>query len=270
MAVTRLDQNYDAQVAAVRSKVMSYAYRKWSSLSAYRDADAEKLIAELVPRVEAGQKRVAELTDAYLSRVAAQQLGTTISRGAVADATTESLRGVDANTVYQRPFTTVYTSLSNGNTLNAATAAGAARLADLVSSGMQLAKTHAARQAMSRTRVELYQRTLTGRENCALCVIASTQRYYKGDLMPIHPGCDCGIKSFIGEPDEQVIDPKLLEQTHEAVAAKSGRAADRGGRDIGLNNPVADYLDVIVTHEHGELGPVLAWRSDHFTGPSQI
>ncbi|MDN4616418.1 hypothetical protein P5G50_18375 [Leifsonia sp. F6_8S_P_1B] len=269
MAVTRLDLNYDAQVAAVRSKVMSYAYRRWSALSAYRDADAERLIAEIVPRVEAGQKRVAELTDAYLSRVAAEQLGTAITRGAVVDASTEALRGVDAATVYQRPFTTLYTGLRDGDSLTTAASKGGERLLDLVSSGLQLAKTHSARKAMSRTGVELYQRTLTGREDCALCVIASTQRYHKSKLMPIHPGCDCGIKSFIGDPDEQVIAPELLEQTHAAVEAKAGRA-DSGGRDVGLGSPISDYLNVIVTHEHGELGPVLAWRKDHFTGPSEV
>lgn len=273
MPATQLDRNYDRAVADVRTKVMSYALRSWNGLGSYREADAERLIAALVPRVEAGQKRIAELTDGYLSRVAADQLGIGIARGEVASVTTADLRGVPADVVYQRPFATTYNSLSNNSTVTAAISAGAERLADIVSTGLQLAKTHSARQAMTRTGVKLFQRTLTGRENCALCVIASTQRYHKSKLMPIHPGCDCGVKSFVGDPDEQVIAPELLEQTHTAIQTKL-EGTDRGARDLDLGKfaqtGLSDFTDLIVTREHGEIGPVLAFRGDHFTGPGQI
>lgn len=273
MPETLLDRNYNRAVADVRARVLSYAQRSWNGLGSYRDADAERLIAALVPRVEAGQKRVAELTDAYLSRLAASQLGISIVRGAVASVSTEDLRGVPAETVYRRPFATTYSSLSNGDTVTKAIGSGSERLTDLVSTGLQLAKTHSARQAMSRTGVELFQRTLTGRENCALCVIASTQRYRKGNLMPIHPGCDCGIKTFIGNPDQQVIAPDLLEQTHAVIRSKLA-GTDRGARDLELGKftqtGISDFTDLIVTHQHGEIGPVLAYRGDHFTGPGSI
>lgn len=273
MPETLLDRNYNRAVADVRSRVLSFAQRSWNGLGSYRDADAERLIAALVPRVEAGQKRVAELTDAYLSRLAASQLGSSIVRGSVAPVATEDLRGVPADAVYRRPFASTYSSLSNGETVTKAIGAGAERLTDLVSTGLQLAKTHSARQAMSRTGVELFQRTLTGRENCALCVIASTQRYHKGNLMPIHPGCDCGIKTFIGHPDKQVIDPALLEQTHAVIQSKLD-GTDRGGRDLELGKfsqtGISDFTDLIVTRQHGEIGPVLAYRDEHFTGPGSI
>jgi len=262
--VTRLDLTYDREVTAVRAKVAGYAARLWGGLAAYRDADAERLVATLVPRVEAAQLRIGQLTDAYISRVAAAELGSPIRRGVVADTSTLALRGVEPQIVYNRPFVTAYTKLSEGKTLTAAVSAGGARLASIVNTSMQLASTHAARTAGDRAGVELWMRTLTGRENCGLCVIASTQRYYRGNLMPIHGGCDCIPKPFRGERGKQVIDSALLERMHAAVEAEFG-GTDRGARFIDGQGTYNDFADLIVTHAHGELGPVLGWRHQHFS-----
>lgn len=268
--VTRLDAAYDREVLAVRTRVLAFTARSWDGLTAYRDADAERLIAKLVPRIEAGQKRVAELTDAYLTRVARLELGIASSQGAVASVTTEALRGVPADEVYRRPFVTAYTALADGNAFNAAVASGAARLQDIVSTGLQLAKTHSAQAQIERSQgVGGFRRVLTGRENCSLCVIASTQRYHRGDLMPIHPGCDCGVKSFKGDPNVQVIEPDLLESVHTAVENEFG-GSDRGARYLDGRNDRSDFLDLIVTRDHGEIGPVLTWREQHFAGPGDI
>lgn len=264
---TRLDLNYDAQVLAVRKRVQQYAARYWDGLGAWRDADADRLIAALVPRVEAGQARIAQLTDAYIARVAAD--GGSISRGSVADASTEALRGVPADEVYQRPFVEMRTKLSEGSTVSTAVAAGGARLLDLVSTGMQLAKTHSARAAIDRSGAAGFERVLTGRENCSLCVIASTQRYHRGNLLPIHPGCDCGVRPINGDPSEQVINPERLEAIHTAIENEFGQT-DRAARYIDGANSRGDYTDLLVTYEHGEIGPTLAWRDQKHTGPSAL
>lgn len=262
--VTRLDIAYDLQVLQVRTKVANYADRLWKGLGSYRDADAERLIAALVPRVEAGQLRIAQLTDAYISRTAAVTLGTSIKRGSVADVSTEALRGVPADEVYNRPFVTVHTKLSKGKSVSGAIAAGGARLASIVTTGMQLASTHAARQAMGRSGVESFARDLTGRENCGLCVIASTQRYSRGNLLPIHGGCDCKVRVLKDGGTDHVINPELLERMHSAVEAQFG-GTDRGARFIDGMGDYNDFMDLIVTNTHGELGPLLGWRDQHFS-----
>lgn len=266
---TRLDSNYDAQVLAVRKRVTDYARRYWAGLGSWRDADAERLIAALVPRVEAGQARIAQLTDAYIARAAAADLGTAINRGSVADVSTEALRGVPAEVVFDRPFVEVHTKLSEGSTVTTAVVAGGSRLLDLVATGMQLAKTHSARTAVDRTGVAGFERVLTGRENCSLCVIASTQRYHRGNLLPIHPGCDCGVRPFNGDPDEQVINPNRLEEIHSAITNEFGES-DRAARYIDGGKDRGDYTDLLVTYNHGELGPTLSWRDQHHTGPSVL
>ena len=119
---------------------------------------------------------------------------------------------------------------------------------------MQLAKVRASRQSMRGYPEEgqFYRRVLTGRENCALCVVASTQRYYRGDLLPIHPGCDCGVQPLPpGLAVNQVIDEDLLEQVHQITADRLG-VSDRGGR-------TPDYRKLLTVSEHGEYGPTLSW-----------
>lgn len=273
---TRLDLQYANSVHQIRAKLEGFAVRQWNGLGSWRDADYRRLVAKLVPRIEAGQQQIANLTDAYIRRLAVEEFGA-IRNGAVINASTEALRGVSAAEVYHRPFASAYTDLSKGRTVAAALAAGQERLTDLVLSGSQLAKTHAARNAIGRSKFELFQRTLTGRENCALCVVASTQRYHRGDLLPIHPGCDCGVKPFQGDPDVQVIAPDLLDETYVNIATQIDHASvGRDARYLGLNKvdakgrPLSDFTDLIVSREHGELGPVLGWRSNKFTSAADI
>lgn len=273
---TKLDVQYQSAVHRVRSQLDGFATRYWNGMGSWRDADYERLVTKLVPRLEAGQQRIADLTDAYIRRLAVAEFGT-VRAGRAIDASTVALRGVPAVDVYHRPFASAYTALSEGKPMTAAVAAGRERLSDLVRSGSQLAKTHAARDALEHSRFVGFQRVLTGRENCALCVIASTQRYRNGDLLPIHPGCDCDCKPLHGEFDAQVINPDLLESTYDTIAARLDHVeVGRDGRDLGLGKsdakgrPLSDFTDLIVSREHGELGPVLTWRSDKFTSADDI
>lgn len=267
--VTRLDAAFDRQTLDVRKRVLSYALRAWEGMPAYQDADFERFIERVVPRIEAGQKLTAEITDAYVARVVADELASGVSRGVVAPVTTEALRGVAASEVYHRPFSTVYAGLGAGKPLDVAVKAGKNRLMQLVSTNMQLAKTHSSRQAMQRSGAVMFQRVLTGRENCALCTIASTQRYWVKDLLPIHPGCDCSTKPLFGDPKQHVINRSKLEQVHDAIEAEFG-GTDRGARYLDGHNERSDYLDLIVDQEHGELGPTLTWREQKFTGPAEV
>jgi len=83
-------------------------------------------------------------------------------------------------------------------------------------------------------------------------VVASTQRYYRGDLLPIHPGCDCGVQPLPpGLAVNQVIDEDLLEQVHQVTADRLG-VSDRSGR-------TPDYRKLLTVSEHGEYGPTLSW-----------
>jgi len=163
-------------------------------------------------------------------------------------------RGAAPGGVSRPQAVEVSPALGSGKPLPQAAAEGRLRLTQLIGGDMQLAKVHASRQSMRGYPEEgqFYRRVLTGRENCALCVVASTQRYYRGDLLPIHPGCDCGVQPLPpGLAVNQVIDEDLLEQVHQITADRLG-VSDRGGR-------TPDYRKLLTVSEHGEYGPTLSW-----------
>lgn len=244
---------YSAQVQAVRTQITKFGEAYWDSMPNYRESAVEEMIAALVPRVTAGQLRIADLTRAYLARCA-HELGWKLVIPPLDKADIIGARGVDPRTVYRRPAVDVYKALSDGKPVGQAVSEGRLRLTQLIGGDAQLAKVRASRQVMRAypDAGSYYRRVLTGRENCGLCVVASTQRYYKDDLLPIHPGCDCDVQPLPPEAaGQQVIDEDRLEQVHKIAAERLGHT-DRGGR-------TPDYRKLIRVEEHGEYGATLTW-----------
>lgn len=262
---------------ALRSRVLGYISRSWGSLDSWREADIDRFVRAVAPAVTGGQRQVAALTDGYLAAVESAITGLPVRPvGVPADLVTdETIRGVAVEDVYARTGPEVWTALSEGDTLPAAVEGGLRRALSMAASDLQLAKTHASRHILGqKDHVVGYRRALTGRKSCGLCVVASTQRYHKQDLMPCHPGCGCSVVPIVGDRDPgHVLDAAQLEQAHQAINDRFG-AFNSGARDIpGVANPdgtPTQYRDVLVVHHHGELGPVLGVRGQHFTGPSDL
>jgi hypothetical protein len=277
MATLSPDQlvaGYQGATESVRARVLAYASSLWMGSPGFRDADVERLIARIVPVVQAGQVQVAQITDSYVARMAILA-GVTSSDGVDAAAIT-GYRGVAAEVVYRRPAVSVYTALAKGETFATASAFGLQRLTSIISTDVQQASNRQATKSIGGSGFSGARRVLSGAENCAFCVIASTQRYRKTELMPLHPGCDCKVRPFTESSDPgQVLDQRLLDQTHDLIDAKLN-VKDSNARNLGNDKfstkgqPISDFTDLIVTNEHGELGPTLGWRVDTFTGPKGL
>lgn len=204
---------------------------------------------------------MASLTVANLTR-ALEDIGAAPGRP-VAAPDVSSVRGVAPSDVYLRPFQQVWTDLSLNKDLEVAVDAGEKRLESLIATDLQLSKTRAAQAVMSKAKgPALYQRVLRGEHDCAKCIITSTRVYTKAELLPIHPGCDCDVEpigniaSFKAEAQQRLVD------AHDLVATQFG--------DDVANPSGIGYADLIVVREHGEYGPTLAIRGQHFTGPADI
>lgn len=260
-------RSHQAQVRQVRERVLLFARTAWAALGSYRDADIDRLVSWVVPQVLAGERRIAQLTDAYLSTlVGMPPVG--VDPTAVSGI---ALRGVDPREVYQRPGKSVWIALANGATVTAAAQEGLARLLSIASTDLQLAKRVQEQQTLSTHGFRYYRRVLTGTENCALCIVASTQRYRVGSLNPVHPGCDCDVAQVTAASDPgQVLNGELLDALHEQVGLAFG-TNDRGARIITdqATGHQLDYKDILVRH-HGEYGPTLTWRKQRFTGPRNL
>lgn len=237
----------------------------FTALGSWRDEDFNRFLPFALGVTGGAKMQAARLQVAFYQQMA-NMAGETFTPPPLnpADYSTAALRnGATDTDVYRRPFVDVYRSLSEGKAMTAAIAAGALRISSIASTDVQLARRNAGFQSRSRnSRIVGYARTLTGSENCALCYVASTQRYHSGDLLPIHSGCDCGEMPIYGNQDPgQVINEVRLEATHEAVGDRFG-VSDRAARAI-------DYRDIMI-QDHGELGPTLTVSGHRFTGPDQI
>lgn len=261
-----LTAQYIAGQRQLRSAWLEFVRRWFAASQSFRDADAERYVAQVVPVALGAQQSMASLTWAYLTRMLAEVFGGTpqgapLSIGSVSGT---ALRGVDPQVVYRRPFSTIYAELAKEQTLTEAVTAGERRAKLIGLTDLQLAKTHATRAVYAgHERVQYFRREFTGDENCGLCIVASTQRYHKGDLMPIHPGCDCVPVPIDAQTDPgQVLDRELLDAAHAAIRERFG-IADAGGR-------APDYRKILLVRQHGELGPVLTVAGHKFTSADDI
>lgn len=247
--------DYEKAVTTVRSRLVEYAAAVWATAE-FTDSAMAALVAAMVPRVLAGQLRIANLTAAYFGRATGTRpalVANDITRG----------RRTDPAVVYERPIITTRTLVSRGESVDVAKEAGGRRLQSLVTTDLEMAKIRQADRALLASGLTHYRRVPKGESTCAMCLIASTQRYNTGRLLPIHPGCDCGVDVIPEGMDlDEVIDPARLEATHQKVQEFAG-ISDRQGRAV-------DYRKLLITHDHGELGEVIAWRGQKFTGPADL
>lgn len=242
------------------------AVNLFQNLGSWRDSDADRYVKLLDQGMIGLKRQASSLALGYYREIARNSGQPFVATNVTAqDLTTAALRnGATAEIVYRRPFVQMWTALSEGKTMTEAIDAGAFRARSLATTELQLARRNAGLFARGKNdRIVGYIRTLTGRENCALCYVASTQRYHKKDLLPIHPGCDCGEQPIYGTQDPgQIIDEQLLEATHEAIEDRFGFSERAGQGQL-------DYR-LVEIRDNGELGPVLTVRGQHFRGPDDI
>lgn len=255
---------YRTASASVTTNVANFLERSWGSLTAWRDADAAAWLGRILPVMEGAVGQQAALTDAYLARLLTDQLGTAVAPKALPAPSLAQLRhGAPAVEVYTRPFVSTRAAIAEGLDLRTAARRGLERLLSLSTTDMQLARTHTTRNVLaSDPRVVGYRRVPSGSKSCPLCIIASTQRYRKDRLMPIHPGCQCTVSTIVGDEDPgRVLNQNLLDATHDAIAEKYGPdAVEAGARSDPYKTPGA-----LAVYDHGEYGPTLAVAGQHHT-----
>jgi hypothetical protein len=250
-AERRVILSHQALVSRVRSRVIQYVKDTWRGLGSWRGADIDRFVGLIVPVVLSGQKQIGQLTNGYLDAMA--RLAGFTASPAIVPRTGAALRGVDPTEVYRRPGRVIWNAISEGKPFAVALGLGSARLDQLLGMDMQLAQTSAAFDKISGdSRVVGYQRVLNSAAPCELCQLASTQRYWREDLMPIHDHCSCSVAPLYGDRDPgQVINRDLLDQLNESSRATAS-------------------IDDVAIRDHGEYGPVLTWKDQAFRGPEEV
>ncbi len=269
---------YEAQQEQLRNQLLAALAAMWAAAVAAgalaSPAAMVRAVARMIPVLLGSQQAMSAMTVAELSR----QVPPTISGGPIAvpprEVTGATLRQVEMERVYARPFFEAQRQVAAGKPPAEAQRIGYKRLEKIALTDLQLAQTHTAREFATQLQARQpdpdgnivgFRRVLSSKPNhCALCILASTQRYRSFDLMPIHPGCGCRVAMIIGDSDPGlVLDPSLVQQLDNIIRRDLGDTyADRPNRKNGFEG----YRDIIVTNQHGELGPVLGVRDHTFTG----
>lgn len=241
------------------------AKERFLNLGSWRDDDVPMFIDATIQDMTVVKAQAAKLATGFYREIAKLE-GEKFTAPVIKpeQLTTGALRnGADVVQVYTRPFVTLRTALSQDKSMTQALEEAALRVEDIMRTEVQLARRSAGLLSRGRnSNIVGYVRVLSGAENCALCYVASTQRYHSGDLQPIHNNCDCGEMPIYGTTDVgQVIDEERLDAVHASIAERFG-VSDRAARNV-------DYSKITI-HEHGELGPVLTVSGQKFTGPSDL
>lgn len=266
---------YQRSVADVRTKVSDAIEAAWRSLGAWRKDQIREFLSKVLPVVQAAEQQVAAQTAAYLAAMQLATIGvpvkpTPLDLSRLTGPATRN--GTTPAEVYERPFHLVWRELAKGTLLDDAVQQGMEAAQKSAMTDLQRTKTLTGQaQREESPYITGYRRVLEGERSCGLCIVASTQRYSREQLMDIHPGCDCSEAPLYGER-AHVIDLPRLQDVHAAIEATFGKssAAARTIPGAYADGKPINYRDVLITHEHGELGPVLAVRGQHFTGPSDL
>jgi len=264
MPVEALLEAHSAARDRISSRVVELLTRSWASLGSWNRADVETFLSRALPAVSAGQALTAQLVDVYAAQVLTDLLGERVGPVGISPADVTALRPVPPETVYERPFVQLWSELKAGQRFNDALTHAQARLVEITEDDLTLSYRRAALIVANRQpRITGYRRVIRpelARKDgtCGLCIAASGQVYRKSTLMPIHTHCHCAVMPIVGAKDPgRDINGQDIDSLYRQAAA-NGRSREELS--------AARFT----VHEHGELGPYLTPKGQHFTGPSSI
>lgn len=228
----------DAHIVAqerIRRRTAAAVGSAWRSLSAYDRENVPEFLQLAVPIVAAGQRQSAATTNAFLAR-ATRRSPLALNVAAVTGAGVRA--GTPPETVYERPFVTVWTALKAGTEFKDAVNAGRARATGSAAMDVQLTMRATLRDIGERDDMILGFERVPDGDACEFCVLVAGQQYTTQDLMPVHNHCGCGVDVITAE----------------------NRGDFSGSTDNDLSMPSS-----VSIAEHGELGPLLVSGDHHFT-----
>lgn len=209
----------------------------WRGLGSYDRSDIRRFTEAADPVVEAGQRRAIALGAAFVGKVVEDEPPQIDPEEVIP----YIRRGTPKEEVRRRPFKRTWKALKDGKEWSQAVDQGY-EIAT-VTAGMDV--TLSMRDGMSivmlrEPRIWGYQRVPDGGA-CDFCLLASTQRYTRQTLMPLHDRCGCGVEPIkaYGDPGRFFNRDKLKELKAAGVSdeitasRRAKRFADRATSNRG-------------------------------------
>lgn len=268
MTAEELVARYQTAYGHLRAATVARVTALWLARGGPGDGNVDAFTVAAVPLVLGAQAATARLVAGYIAMLTRLVEEEAATPAAVSDVAVDVIRGVAAAEVYARPVITMRAALAEGKQFAEALELGRQRAEQIADTDIALAQREATVQAIGADeRIVGYRRVLTGR-SCSFCATASTQRYRKAQLMPIHGRCDCGVAPIFGTSDPGQVINKPLRRDLKAAAKATDDPTYYKNRHITVDEDGNVKLPDIKVHRHGELGPVLSDASHAFAGPS--
>lgn len=158
------------------------------------------------------QRMIVAGTDAYIASSAALATGTTSQPAGI-----NPERLIGRNARQGRFVEDVYSGVQ-ARMRQGGFDAGVALLRQQIATDGQLAHRNAIAATMATDRRTVgYKRQINpgGGQTCGLCIAASTQRYSRSDLLPLHPSCRCSVVPIFSD------DPVPADGPYDAAALQA-------------------------------------------------
>lgn len=252
-----LARRHQLQVLTVRDQTERVLAATWARVMTNPSEDAAaRWLAAAQPLLSAAQSTAAGLALAFVGGYISAATGTPAAQSEFTAADFAEPRGVPLVDLLMRPVTTMRWELSKGSTLTDASTAGQVRAAQIGSTDPMLAYRAASTAEMETNPKVVGYRRVPDAKACKFCLLASTQRYHDGELMPLHPHCGCTVAPIVGAKDPgQVLDKSTLERLK----------ADGVIDEISRRRRVSDGEQVVKNYEE----KARHWREQARTTPDQ-
>lgn len=218
----------------------------------------EEVTSQVAARLATGQKGVAAITDAHLARTTSYVLGRVVTGSGVPLVLGQTLRAGVKNheEAYRRIAAEYRWQRSLGRSDSEALTLAMGRAREMVGTDLTLAHQRQAQHTLRSAGITRYRRIIRSEKTCGLCAGASDRLYRTANLLPIHARCRCGVIAVTANTDPgSQINTETLSEIYTAADSTAGPA---------LKQVVVEVV------EHGELGPVLTVKGQHFRGPEQV
>lgn len=271
MNLEEIIRRYLRSYGRLRAETVARVAEAWRRFGGLDDEQAARFAAAAVPLVEGAQAATAALVAAYLATLGRAATGQAAPPLRAASSKMVGLRGIETVEVYQRPTRYARFLIGEGKPAAEALLLARRRAEILAETDVILTQRQATLEVVNTDdRIVGYRRVLTG-QSCAFCAAASTQRYHREQLMPIHGRCDCGVAPIWGTVDPgQTINRGLVDDLKTAAREGRGGKGYWEQRHVTVAEDGTLTLPKVAVHRHGELGPVLGDATHKFTGQADL
>lgn len=249
-ALMRVQRAHHHRLTAVQAATVNLVGEAWDTFGGLDDDALRRFASAAAVIVDGAKEQTATLAAGYMSAndaIVGEVSGFVPRTPVIRD-------GVPTVDVYARSIVEARVRISRGATFDQAMVAGRSRATGTAMTDVSLVNKATMEEAVPlRPWVVGYRRVLTGK-SCGFCARASTQRYRRPNLMPLHFRCDCDVAEIYGRGDPgQVINRDLNRAIKRSNAVDNRYLVDEDGRIL---TPDGNPIEVAVKQQP-EMGPVL-------------